>query len=381
MARFGQGLIQGLINPGYELNTTGMMAGGLAGSIAERKEKEQRDAMIGKLMTDQSPQRMRQGAAELFKTDPEAAKALLAQSEKVAKKMEQLTGVSPQTRRIQAEQLGPTRNLTEAQLASLQKNFTPESIDAYSQRAGALVPRPKSETGGGEATSTFASVGNFKDDSGNIYSVTEQRNKQGGIDVVYNPITPNAPNNPEGQLTPIGGAYGVSAGELAGLAGNKKEAEEFSKNKVAAAIQVPELQNTLEVLDQLDSLLSRVDTGGPINIANTAIEGFLGTKSADKGELHVLAGEAMYSRLKPLFGGVISEGERKTIEGLYLSLRKGNPENEGILRALRSETERALLTSNLIRRANSPEEFNTLLDKLYPETASEGSKEVSWGEL
>jgi len=108
MARFGQGLIQGLINPGYELNTTGMMAGGLAGSIAERKkeeaEKEQIQQTVASLMKDESPQRIRQGAAALFQKDPAAAQMLLNRAQEVSQKMAQLTGVDASAaRRAQNE--------------------------------------------------------------------------------------------------------------------------------------------------------------------------------------------------------------------------------------------------------------------------------------
>lgn len=75
MARFGQGLIQGLINPGYELNTTGMMAGGLAGRIAERKKEElqrqqQQAALMSAYKMGQSP-----GGS-----DPASAMAALTQA-------------------------------------------------------------------------------------------------------------------------------------------------------------------------------------------------------------------------------------------------------------------------------------------------------------
>jgi hypothetical protein len=75
MARFGQGLIQGLINPGYELNTTGMMAGGLAGSIAERRKQElqkqqQQAALMSAYSMGQSP-----GGS-----DPASAMAALSQA-------------------------------------------------------------------------------------------------------------------------------------------------------------------------------------------------------------------------------------------------------------------------------------------------------------
>lgn len=108
MARFGEGLIQGLINPGYELNTTGMMAGGLAGRIAERKkeeaEKEQIQQTVASLMKDESPQRIRQGAAALFQKDPAAAQMLLNRAQEVSQKMAQLTGVDASAaRRAQNE--------------------------------------------------------------------------------------------------------------------------------------------------------------------------------------------------------------------------------------------------------------------------------------
>ena len=74
----------------------------------------------------------------------------------------------------------------------------------------------------------------------------------------------------------------------------------------------------------------------------------------------------MFSRLKPLFGGVISEGEREAIVGLYNDMKRGNPANKRILMQLQRKVKETIVKANLIRRADSFDDYNTALDRMYP---------------
>lgn len=441
MSMFSQSLIQGLINPSYadKLGTAGMLAGSMPDRLRlerEEREKKMREAQMasmeatatgateeaarkramaqqvltGQVASAQDPgiAAASQAGAMRAGVKPSDVKAAAGMATERTEKTKRDQGIetvtqiasrsdvsNPNVQRA-IQQVALNYGLTKDDLAMVLPTATKGSTQVIQRdiegvptnilidkTTGADVANlgPRAITGESVDTATFASVGNFRDEKGNIYSVTEQRNKKGGIEPIYTPVTPGAPKNPSGNLVQLGGTYGVAAGEVAGMAGDKTAAQEFSKMQVAAAIQLPELQGSLANINATFDLLQTVPTGGPVNIANTAVESFLGTTSADKAELQVLLGNEMYKRLKPLFGGVISEGERQVIEGLYGSLRKGNEANEGILRALKRETESAVQKANMLRKAGSMDEYNTLLDKMYPETTSEGVNEVSWSDL
>jgi hypothetical protein len=179
-------------------------------------------------------------------------------------------------------------------------------------------------------------------------------------------------------IVPVGDALEpVGALSLSSIAekGSQQEAKEFGILRVQSARELPELKTAYEGIGRALELVNSIETGGPINTAGTALESFIGTKSADKQELEVLLGEAMYQRLKPLFGGVISEGERAAVEKMYGSLSKGNAANTGVLRYMQRLTEKSYTIANLVRTSSNFNEYNVLLNKLYPEDLNTGEEE------
>jgi hypothetical protein len=77
-----------------------MMAGSLSGRQEEARREEEEKARVSQtlstLMNDQSPQRVRQGAASLLQTNPEAAQMLMQRAGELSSQMEQLTPIVPQ---------------------------------------------------------------------------------------------------------------------------------------------------------------------------------------------------------------------------------------------------------------------------------------------
>jgi hypothetical protein len=98
MGMFSNSLIQGLINPSFgdSLSQVGMLAGSYDRRRREKQEEEAKKALVTQrmsaLMQDESPQRIRQGATELFQTNPEASKMLMDRAAEMSAKMAQLTG-------------------------------------------------------------------------------------------------------------------------------------------------------------------------------------------------------------------------------------------------------------------------------------------------
>jgi hypothetical protein len=98
MGMFSNSLIQGLINPSFgdNLSQVGMLAGSYDRRRREKQEEDAKKALVAQrmsaLMQDESPQRIRQGATELFQTNPEASKMLMDRAAEMSAKMAQLTG-------------------------------------------------------------------------------------------------------------------------------------------------------------------------------------------------------------------------------------------------------------------------------------------------
>jgi len=191
---------------------------------------------------------------------------------------------------------------------------------------------------------------------------------------------------PVGDTVIISSTSGVGGEDRPRLAGDVKEEQDFATLKVEASDKILDLVAERDNILTAVNLLDTFETEGlPEKIANfIQIEG--GIQDPNKAEYELIVGEAMYSRLKPLFGGVISEGERSAIEGLYANLKRGNPANKRILMRLKTTVERAIQKQNLLRNSESLEDYNRKLDKMFekqgkdnyivpPEKTEEGSNE------
>jgi hypothetical protein len=170
---------------------------------------------------------------------------------------------------------------------------------------------------------------------------------------------------PVGDTVIISSTSGVGGEDRPRLAGDVREEQDFATLKVEASDKILDLVAERDNILTAVNLLDTFETEGlPEKIANfIQIEG--GIQDPNKAEYELIVGEAMYSRLKPLFGGVISEGERSAIEGLYADLKRGNPANKRILMRLKTTVERAIQKQNLLRNSKSLEDYNRKLDKMF----------------
>lgn len=243
--------------------------------------------------------------------------------------------------------------------------------------------------GGASSTIGGTKAGTWKDEDGNVYEATRILDRATGeTRIDYAPIGHNKEYNNQ-TLTEVTGDTGLSFAEKQGVKDASEiavdEAKKWSDLRIQAATELPSLAESVQNIDKALELLDKVDTGGPINTAGTALESFLGTMSADKAELQVILGNDMYQRLKPLFGGVISDSEAKVVERLYADLKKGNAANTGILRNFRAGLVRAYNKGQQVRRADSLSGYNALVDKLYPESFEEAREAatptVNWNDL
>jgi hypothetical protein len=72
-----------------------------------------------------------------------------------------------------------------------------------------------------------------------------------------------------------------------------------------------------------------------------------------------------------LFGGVISEGEREAVEGLYANLKRGNPANKRILLRLKTIVDRSIQKQNLLRNSETLADYNRKLNKFFTKTGKD----------
>lgn len=387
--RFGQGLIQSLINPSYGqgLFQAGQSAGQLAAGVPQQARAAQEQQRLREQQQQAGLLSAYQMGTDPGGSNPAAAMAAIAQG----------TGASaPDLVSMMEAGRGQRAAVKESDTEAAKRRALSQYLTAQNRNdlAGLaeqgvvtsanykdFMNKPVSEV----ASMSFNNVGTFKDEEGNYYQGTTTRNPStGAVQNVLSPITPGAPAQPTGRVIPVGGAYSETASERSEReteeAGGKAEAKTYGEMRVQAVNSVGDLYSSVQNIDRALELVDQVPTGNPINTAATALEAFLGETSADKAELQVLLGNEMYKRLKPLFGGVISEGERDAIKKIYAGLEKGNPANKGILRQMRADLERAYQKAKIAQRADTFEEYNELVSKMYPEDNT-GPRKVNWNSL
>ena len=224
-----------------------------------------------------------------------------------------------------------------------------------------------------------------EDEEGNQFTMTPAFSKDGkGLKNQYSPIG-EGPDNPVGKTRVTGGEFSLTpedeTSRRVGQTGAETQETAYGKLKVIAQDSIPTLRASQADLNKAEELLNSIETGGPINIAATGLEGFFGVKSADKGQLEIILGLNMMSSLKPLFGGLISNQEAERLKAIYAGMSKGNLANAGILRQLKKAVDDSLFKASLYQNTKTSEEYNTLLKQMYPEDTKPKNKRVTWGDL
>jgi hypothetical protein len=224
-----------------------------------------------------------------------------------------------------------------------------------------------------------------EDERENQFTMIPAFNKDTGeIENTYSPIG-NAPSEPYGKTRVTGGEFSLSpedeTSRRVGQKGAETQEAAFGKLKVKAQDSIPTLSASQVDLNKAEELLNSIETGGPINIAATGLEGFFGVKSADKGQLEIILGLNMLTALKPLFGGLISDQEGRRLDAIYAGMSKGNLANAGILRQLKKKVDDTLFNARLYQKTKTSEEYNTLIKQMYPEDTKPKNEKVTFDVL
>lgn len=223
---------------------------------------------------------------------------------------------------------------------------------------------------GGEVT--------IRDEKGNTflqYTIQDINNPSAEPEVKTISIG-NSPAEPVGNTTIVSGTTGAGAFDKPGISGDVRQAQKFSELQVQAANNLPDLQSEARILDDAVAALETMPSQGLPEVIEDKIRREFGIQDPDIAEYELLVGELMFSRLKPLFGGVISEGEREAIMKLYNNLKRGNPANKRILMQLQKKIKESIVKANLIRKSDSFAEYNASLDRLYPSDGEQPEENV-----
>lgn len=374
MAKFSEAFLQGLLNPSYQqgLFEAARGVGQTPGLMRMERQREERQAEVEKLLQENmnnpaklqqlSQQYLAQGQEDIAKAFTNAATQATARQEQ---RKEAVTGRG------------------EGELMAL-ANDTKFDLNDQKMRSGFLGMADAFEVSRGRAMEIALEAREAKkgkdddfrksdeviirDSKGNKftqYSIQDINKPSSAPVLKYVPIG-DSPDKPVGAVTIISQRTGAGAFDKPEIAGDVRAEQEFADLKVEATAQLPELMSQSRILDDAVAALETMESQGLPEVIVNTIRSEFGVQDPDIAEYEMLVGELMFSRLKPLFGGVISEGEREAIVGLYNDMKRGEPANRRILMQLQKKVKETIVKANLMRRADSFDDYNMSLDRMYP---------------
>lgn len=365
----------------------GGMFGGIAGTLAKREERKKAE----------SAQQQFQQILGAYQNNPagmirEAQQALMDPDENVRrmgemlmKEAERLTGVQTKAKE---EKVANRTGRGKGELLALANNpkfdimnqkmqsgylgmaeaFGVSREDAMRIALEALENRKGKD---GDFRKTGETT--IRDEEGNEfiqYTIQDIKNPQSAPTTKTIPVG-SAPDEPVGNTQIISSTTGASAFDKPGIQGDVTTAQEFSKVRVQAAEEIPTLVSQRTDIELALESLDQISTAGiPAQVENY-LRSATGGQDPNVANYELLVGEAMFARLKPLFGGVISEGEREAIVSLYSNLKRGNPANRSILEQMKRKLDETIEKGNLIRSSENFDEYNIKLDKFFPESSKQ----------
>lgn len=174
-------------------------------------------------------------------------------------------------------------------------------------------------------------------------------------------------------------AYQKTKRETAGEAGDKAAEKKYGVARADALTEINRLRESKKSVEQALDLATKLETGGWENMGKYKIKDILGKTPADRAQFIRLTGELMYTRLKPLFGGVISEGERAAIEKLYANINQSPEANQALLKDMQQYLTRSLEDATMYIKYDSFNDYkNALTQKIREENTSAPVKRIKY---
>ena len=341
MARFGQGFLQAATRPsfGQGLFTAGQQLGAAPGIRREAKLENTRERGRG----DLKAMAVQKGFNE---QDPRMLNAYLSMADKF--------------------------NVSRS-----------EAMDILAKERGTAVERAKiARTGAGSGQFGFAEGETFVDNKGNYYAQGTRRNKiTGDFEVVFDPITPGAPDVPSGELTPVMPGTLETAGqriarELKVAEGKSQlditeaitinEAEDFNEQRIKAADRLPAVNQGLQKVNAMLQIVDGLSTGSTLDDMQDLVQTALGYRETNRGVFEKLALQLVADNIKT-YGSNPSDGERQAVQAMLPSLQNTSAINREILEMAQARFEKERAAINYIQRKGvTLESYVEFVDSLYP---------------
>lgn len=196
----------------------------------------------------------------------------------------------------------------------------------------------------------------LEDPQGNLFTrVIQYDNKSGSRTASLIPY-PGSPEKPTGQLRVVSSTTGLAGADAPQIAGERTEAVEFNKLRVAAIDSLAGIENSIEDANASLDLLNQIQTGGFSTSLVRQAQDFFGQTPEDEAAFNFMAAQNVLNGLSA-FSGAISEGERQYLERMYQSLEKSEFANRAILNRLLAGYERALEDAQLRADSTSADDY------------------------
>ena len=306
------------------------------------------------------------------------------QQQKQAQKKQQVAGIMQSAQgENRIEKLKDTANRLRAtgtyENLMLAEQLDDKAANMQLEQDKLQVQRGKVEAtaaGGGSATDGHL----MKDKAGNFYQTFNYKDKLGTPSVKYVPIGGSPEYNEETILVPVsksGDTVGMTAQEIVeaevkakGEIKNKGQFIEWKQGVFEDYSVASTQKNTLSRMIELTKQLAASGDlqGGIPARAQELIYAMTGSRPKNLGELQMLFSMDSLSRLKPLFGGNISDGERIELRETFPNIMAGGQVNLEKLSVLERITDNAYASANKKLEMTYEEYMDTLSGKKSEET-------------
>jgi len=233
----------------------------------------------------------------------------------------------------------------------------------------------------------FGGSDTWVDSSGNYFYGTQVKDpRTKTTKTSLSPVDPNGPAQPVGNITPVSSSGETSEEKQSRMIETSRVREQsktFITNKAQAVGGIPALLDNKKNIEDAQKILETLPTGGPINLAAYGIEDFLGLTSGNRADFERVLAMEVYKSLKPIFGGVISEGERASLLEIAATVGRGNEANSAIIKRLIKDMNQRISQAKLYADSENFEEYNAFVQELLKEDEEPTTKKqaINWGDL
>jgi len=238
-----------------------------------------------------------------------------------------------------------------------------------------------------DVNAQFGGSDTWVDEEGNYFYGTQVKDpRTKTTSTSLSPVDPAGPTAPVGNVTPVSSTGETSAEKQARMIETseaKEQSKTFVKNKAQAVGGIPALLDNKKNIEEAQKILETLPTGGPINIAAYGIEDFFGLTSGNRADFERVLAMEVYKSLKPIFGGVISEGERASLLEIAATVGRGNKANSAIIKRLIKDMNQRISQAKLYSDSENFDEYNAFVQELLKEDKEPKAEKtrVTWGDL